>query len=701
MAPLAGAVAGQGGTVPGTGAAGPLVWRMALLAALAVVLVGALSGWLVARAAGQEALQRLQSQQSDEVEVVARLLAGKIEQSQKLLRQVATGISAEMLHSPSSLQWLLQQGLPAVQFFDSMQVARQDGQLRVNLQDGHFDNAANLEPLERDSLRRTLQEGKPMVSELVGGRSAEARVMFTQPLRRRDGSVMGVVAGGLRLQSQGLLPGSLLLPARTDSRLLVFTRDGTILLHSDPARVLGHVRDEPGLAQAYAQWSAQERPVEGRGTTQVLAGHVVSMAGMPLPQWLVARVSDARAVRAPQHGAQQQAWWLVAALTLLGALGVAGLLLWLARPLAQLGARAQLGLQAHTLAPAPWPRAGGEVGALAQVLQTLEARCAQQAAAQQHTQAAFQAVMAHACISIVLLQRGVLRQAGSQACRMLGYTEEDLCGRPVRDLYLSDADYAETGARVRAGFAAHGALMGDVRLRRKDGSAVWVRVQGRSVDPADARSGTVWTLEDLTALHAAREQNIWLATHDPLTQLTNHQGCERRLHLLLAERLARRRSAVPVQAGASAHAPEAQPDGVFLHLDLDHFTVINDLAGHDAGDEVLCHVAQLLQTQVGQGGWVARLGGDTFGVVLPDCTSAHGAEVAAQLRAVVQGWEPIYQGRSFALAVSIGMVVLDARAQDAASVLQAADMACYSAKRSGRNCMVLHVPPAAPGAALS
>ena len=697
---LAGAVPGPGPAVPGTGAAGPLVWRMALLAALAVVLVGALSGWLVASAAGQEALQRLQGQQTDEVEVVARLLASKIEQSQKLLRQVATGITPEMLYSPSSLQWLLQQGLPAVQFFDSMQVARQDGQLRVNLQDGHFDNAANLEPLERDSLRRTLQEGKPMVSELVGGRSAEARVMFTQPLRRRDGSVMGVVAGGLRLQSQGLLPGSLLLPARTDSRLLVFTRDGTILLHSDPTRVMGNVRDEPGLAQAYVQWSAQERPVEGRGTTQVLAGHVVSMAGMPLPQWLVARVSDARVVLAPLHGAQQQAWWLVAGLTLLGALGVAGLLLWLAHPLAQLRARALQVLEART--PAPWPHSGGEVGALAQVLQTLEARCAQQAATQQNTQAAFQAVMAHASISIVLLQHGVLRKAGSQACRMLGYTEEELCGRPVRDLYLSDADYAETGARVKAGFAAHGALMGDVRLRRKDGSAVWVRVQGRSVDPADAHSGTVWTLEDLTALHAAREQNIWLATHDPLTQLTNHQGCERRLHLLLAERLARRRSDVPAHSGAGAGAAlsEAEPDGVFLHFVLDHFTVINDLAGHDAGDDVLCHVAQLLQTQVGQGGWVARLGGDKFGVVLPDCTSAYGTEVAAQLRAVVQCWEPIYQGRSFALAASIGMVVLDARTQDAAGVLQAADMACYSAKRSGRNCVVLHVPPAAASAAL-
>jgi len=116
---------------------------------------------------------------------------------------VAEGITPEMLSSPSSLEWLLQQGLPAVQFFDSMQVARQDGALRVNLHSGRLEDAANLDPSERDALRRTLTGGKPLVSELVAGRTAEARVMFTMPLRREDGSVMGVVAGALKLQSKG------------------------------------------------------------------------------------------------------------------------------------------------------------------------------------------------------------------------------------------------------------------------------------------------------------------------------------------------------------------------------------------------------------------------------------------------------------------------------------------------------------------
>ena len=114
---------------------------------------------------------------------------------------------------------------------------------------------------------------------------------------------------------------------------------------------------------------------------------------------------------------------------------------------------------------------------------------------------------------------------------------------------------------------------------------------------------------------------------------------------------------------------------------------------------MLCYVAQLLQAQVGHSGWVARLGDDKYAVLLPGCSAPHALGVAEQLRLAVQAWEPVYQGRSFSLSASIGLVVLDAQVQDAGAALQAADMACYRAKRAGRNRVQVHVPaPAAPAA---
>jgi len=677
---------------PGWFVPGALVLRLVLVAVLAVALSGAVSAWLVTRASGQEAVRRVVSQQTDEVEVVARLLASKIEQSQKVLRTVAAGITPGMLDSQPTLEWLLQQGLPAVQFFDAMQVARDNGELRVSLRGGRLEKAADLDPAERDALRRTLVDGKPLVSELIAGNTAEARVMFTMPLHRENGTVLGVVAGALRLQSQGLLPPSMTLPARDDSRLVVFTRDGTILSHSDPARILGKVRDEPGLAPVYERWLSQSQPVVGRGTTHMEPEHIVSMAGMPLPQWIVARVTPSQALLAPLQGAQREAWWLSAASMALCMLLVAAVMAWMAQPLAQLthSARQMLRREApravaamgHAPADIQWPRAGGEVGELVRVFQDLLRQGQQEQLHKATLDGQFQAVLDNASVGIVITRHGVLEVVGRQACLMLGYTAGELQGRPARNLYASAAEYERVGDRVRAEFAAHGTFDGDVCFMRKDGSPVWARVQGRDMRPGELAGGTVWILEDITAAREAQVQQSWERTHDALTQLYNRDAFDERLGLLLAERSARPRR--PGADGGTSGGTSAG-DGVVLFLDLDHFTVVNDVAGHDAGDDVLRHVARLLESQVRQVGWAARLGGDEFAVVLPGCALARGQALAEQLRASVQAWEPSYQQRSFTLGVSIGLVVLDASLQDVPSVLYAADMACYDAKRAGRN----------------
>ena len=679
---------------PGWFVPGPLVWRLIAVAALAVGLSGSVSAWLVTRASGQEAMRRVVTQQTDEVEVVARLLASKIEQSQKVLRTVAAGITPALLESPSSLEWLLQQGLPAVQFFDAMQVARNDGELRVNLRAGRLEKASSLDAGERDALRRTLVDGKPLVSELIAGRSGDARVMFTMPLHREDGTVLGVVAGALRLQSQGLLPQSMALPARDDSRLIVFTRDGTILSHSDPTRILGKVSDEAGLAPVYHRWLDQAQPVMGRGSTQLEAEHIVSMAGMPLPQWIVARVSPSQALLAPLQGAQRQAWWLAAASMAMCVLLMAALMGWMAQPLAQLTHRARHMLR-RAVHAAPedaaredaaremaWPRAGGEVGDLVRVFEGMARQGSLQQQYKSTLDGQFQAVLDSAPVGIVILRRGILEVVNRQAYLLLGYSEGELQGRPARLLYASDADHERLSRHVQAEFAVHGVFDEDVCFMRKDSSPVWARVQGRAVQPdGGVQAGsTVWILEDITAAREARMERAWGRTHDALTQLYNRAAFDERLGLLLAERSDWPRGRRPGAAGEGGAG-----DGVVLFLDLDHFTVINDIAGHDAGDDVLRHVARLLESQVRQIGWAARLGGDEFAVVLPGCALARGQAVAEQLRASVQEWEPSYQGRSFTLGVSIGLVVLDASLQDVPSVLYAADMACYDAKRAGRN----------------
>ncbi len=667
---------------------GALGVRVALLLVAAVGVAGAFSGWVATRAATEEAVQRVVRQQGEEVQTLARVLASKIEQSQKVLRTVAAGITPEMLDAPYSLDWVLQQGLPAVQFFDTMQVARADGSLRVNLQYGVQGEAAALEPAERDTLRRTLVEGKPIVSEVVGSGAGDARVLFTQPLHAKDGSVIGVVGGALRLQSQGLLPASIAPPEHAGSRLVVFARDGTILSHADPARLLGKVSEEPGLEEMGPRWLAAQGAAGDRSLTERISGHVVSLASMPLPQWTVARISDAQALLAPLEGAQRRAWWLAALAVGLIALAAAALSLWQMQPLARLRDRAlrltePAGFDDSVVPSAHW---GDEVSTLADALE----RFTQERNGQQLRDSALagrlQAILDHAPVGIVITRAARLSMLGRQAAQMLGYTPDELQGRAVRTLYGSDEAYAQWKKRTRAAFAAHGAFDGDVCFTRKDGSPVWVRVQGRAADSPGMLAGTVWILEELTAVHEARRQRGRERLHDPVTGLPDRHAFEERLRGVLLGRPA-----------VQGRGPDALC-GVVMYLDLDHFTVVNDIAGHQAGDDVLEHVARLLEAQVRQAGWVARLGGDEFVVVMPACSVAHGLAVAEQLRAAVCAWEPVYGDRSFTLGVSVGLVPLTSELADVSAVLRAADMACYEAKRAGRNRVVLRSGVAAPAA---
>jgi diguanylate cyclase (GGDEF)-like protein/PAS domain S-box-containing protein len=658
-----------------------MVLRTMLAALLALCLAAVAAGWLLARASGQDMVQRLEAQQNDEVEVFARLLSSKIEQSQKVLRAVTAGITPDMMDLPASLEWLLQQGLPSVQFFDTMLVARGDGEVRVYLHQGRFQRNAQVEAQVREALESTLRDGKPHVAELLQGGVDDARIVLTMPLHRNDGSLLGVVAGMLRLQSQGLLPASLALPQRSDTRLLVFSRGGTILAHSNPVRVMGQVRDEPGLAEALAQGhrSPVDSAVSGTGTTRRVPQAMVSLAGMPLAQWTVARVTDTQALTFSLQVAQRQAWGQVLMAVAALALVLVLVLWWLNLPLARLREQAQHLAERGQGTPKEglrWPRAKGEVG---QLVRAFEGLVDQQTRQQQQwgaVQEQFQSMLEYATVGVAVTRNGRLESVGQRLAQMLGYQPSDLRGRPA-GVVCTPMARDGLGLGLGSPCGVQGRIDGELCLRRKDGSTVWVQAQARPVRDDDPQAGTLWLMEETTTLRQARRLGAWAHTHDALTGLDNRQGLELRLQAM---------------AGVAHSAPmplEGDPPAtaVLLFLDLDHFTVVNDALGHEAGDEVLRQIGLLLAAQVRKAGWIARLGGDEFAVLLPDCSEAHARSLAEQLRHAVQDWQPTVQGRSFQLEVSIGLVVLDGAVHDVPAILHAADMACYDAKRAGRNCI--------------
>lgn len=123
-------------------------------------------------------------------------------------------------------------------------------------------------------------------------------------------------------------------------------------------------------------------------------------------------------------------------------------------------------------------------------------------------------------------------------------------------------------------------------------------------------------------------------------------------------------------------------------LDLDHFKAINDQWGHAVGDEVLRRVGGLMRAQCREGDLAARFGGEEFVVVWPGATEVSALRACERLRATVQAqdWAQLRPGLQ--VTVSIGLADL-AQAPSAASGLERADQALYTAKHQGRNRTVL------------
>ena len=128
-----------------------------------------------------------------------------------------------------------------------------------------------------------------------------------------------------------------------------------------------------------------------------------------------------------------------------------------------------------------------------------------------------------------------------------------------------------------------------------------------------------------------------------------------------------------------------------LMIDIDHFKQVNDTYGHEAGDQVLKAVADMIKASVRYSDYCFRYGGEEISVVLPDA-AADGARMRAEaIRIAAQSLEVAYPGRKMMrITLSIGVALFPEHGSDAESLLRAADEALYEAKGCGRNRVIMY-----------
>jgi diguanylate cyclase len=125
---------------------------------------------------------------------------------------------------------------------------------------------------------------------------------------------------------------------------------------------------------------------------------------------------------------------------------------------------------------------------------------------------------------------------------------------------------------------------------------------------------------------------------------------------------------------------------ILILCDLDHFKRINDSHGHPAGDYVLEMVGAKLKEHVRDGDFVSRLGGDEFGILLPQTDLEMGHSIAERLRAKIaeETSHSTEEGGHVAVALSVGVAAVR-RDDTVETIYSRADDALYKSKRQGRN----------------
>ncbi|MBT8144061.1 MAG: diguanylate cyclase, partial [Gammaproteobacteria bacterium] len=260
--------------------------------------------------------------------------------------------------------------------------------------------------------------------------------------------------------------------------------------------------------------------------------------------------------------------------------------------------------------------------------------------------------------------------------RLLGRTMSAARGRGIDELFSLHS--VETHAALAN--PIHRCLDHGRPIERSGGSLLSVAgqtpvlVRERVVPVRDDSGrvlGAVLVLHDLSRESGLSEQLNWRQQHDALTGLLNREEFERRLQFEV-ERL----------RGGTVSS-------TLLYLDIDRFRVINDTAGHLAGDRLLIEVARRVQEQIRGSDLCARFGDDEFAVLLRDCDARNALAIANQLRNDFEIHRFGWRSRVFRYTGSIGLVQIEP-GMDCGTVLAAADVACFAAKDAGRNAVTLY-----------
>jgi len=274
---------------------------------------------------------------------------------------------------------------------------------------------------------------------------------------------------------------------------------------------------------------------------------------------------------------------------------------------------------------------------------------------------------------LVTNAKGVILKANEAFSLATGYSLEELIGKNP-SLFKSEEHQDPAFYRnLWEAILSEGRWEGNIWNRRKDGAIypIWLSISAIRNNKGEINHFLA-IYSNIRDPREAERKILELAYYDPLTDLPNRR--------LLIDRLQQ----------AHYQSVRSGKYGAVLMIDLDHFKTINDVYGHDIGDEILIDVSKCLRAALRESDTAARLGGDEFVVLLTELgndlkAARTSIQVVLDKLNHLLSQDKVINGVKHNVTVSIGVATFPNSEKDLGLLFKQADIALYQAKSSGRN----------------
>ena len=255
-------------------------------------------------------------------------------------------------------------------------------------------------------------------------------------------------------------------------------------------------------------------------------------------------------------------------------------------------------------------------------------------------------------------EAGRVLRVNDAFCRITGYAADQLIGARLLD-FLRDEEPDQSRQELEKVAASNGTYRFERIFSQPTGNEIWLGGTAAIVGAGQPRILLV-QIDDVTARKDAERELRHHAAHDPLTGLPNRRLLQHRF------------------AAALERTRASGRRGALLFCDLNHFKLVNDGYGHEAGDRALREIAERLAREVRHGDTVARLGGDEFAILAEDIADDDLATLIARLETAVSRPLPDI---TVQVTTSIGTAPITPETTDLDSLLHIADQAMYITKQ--------------------